>query len=202
MGRMDRRGVALGELTGVKVLLRFLRGPGIFPVVSRILCPPGKVRLTTNPSTTSPFYLCYLAAQAELGYRGFLSEKITVKSLLEQRGNSHHVYPREYLKRQGLRPSVYNQVGNLVFMEQSINIAIGQRAPADYFASLRQQTDQGSQAPTASLGGINERPELLRNLRHNAIPSPLLEGEMPYPEFLTARRKMMAALIRDWYAGL
>lgn len=156
-------------------------------------------RRLETPSTTSPFYLCFLAAQAELGYRGFLSEKITVKSLLEQRGDSHHVYPREYLKSEGHRQNSYNQVANLVFMEQSININIGKQAPGVYFKTLAQQTSGRVPKP---LGGINNHAAMLENFAQNAIPEQLLEGELPYDEFLKCRRKAMAEIIRKWYVGL
>ena len=158
-------------------------------------------RRLETPSTTSPFYLCFLAAQAELGYRGFLSEKITVKALLEQRGDSHHIYPREFLKRRGHKPSSYNQVANLVFMEQSINIAIGRRDPAEYFASVRNQTSPG-QETADMLGGITDRADLLDNLQQNAIPEELLDGGLPYADFLTKRRQLMAATMEQWYRGL
>lgn len=158
-------------------------------------------RRLETPSTTSPFYLCFLAAQAELGHQGFLSEKITVKALLEQRGDSHHVYPREYLKQRGHKPSSYNQIANLVFMEQSINISIGKTAPKEYFASLARQTDS-NWTDDKVLGGIRDRKDLLSNLAQNAIPSELLYEALPYTDFLERRRKLMASVMREWYLGL
>ena len=161
----------------------------------------GLPRLLETPSTTSPFYLCFLAAQAELGYRGFLSEKITVKALLEQRGDSHHIYPKEYLKRLGHRQNTYNQVGNLVFMEQSINIAIGRKAPSEYFTLLAAQTGVTPSDITKALGGIRDSTNLRENLNQNAIPTQLLEEELPYDEFLDHRRRAMAKIMRTWYGG-
>ena len=162
----------------------------------------GLPRRLETASTTSPFYLCFLAAQAELGYRGFLSDKITVKALLEQRGDSHHVYPKEYLKAQGYKQNAYNQVANLVFMEQSINIAIGKRAPADYFGTLAAQTESGEIRNAQALGGIRDREILRQNLAQNAIPEQLLMDELPYLSFLESRRKSIAAIIKQWYGNL
>ena len=50
-------------------------------------------------SINSPYFLCYQAAQAKLGDKGFLSRDITVTDLLLNRADVHHVYPRQHLKR-------------------------------------------------------------------------------------------------------
>src|SRR5215472_6627772 len=53
-------------------------------------------------SSFSPLFLVYQAAQVKLGDRGFLSRDITVRDLLLNRSDVHHLYPRNYLKKQGL----------------------------------------------------------------------------------------------------
>ncbi|MFP4529491.1 MAG: DUF262 domain-containing protein, partial [Candidatus Kapaibacterium sp.] len=58
-------------------------------------------RLNTSVSS-SPVFNVFLAAQCKLNDRGFLSKSITVKDLIEQRGDVHHLFPREYLKKQGM----------------------------------------------------------------------------------------------------
>ena len=160
-------------------------------------------------STTSPYYLCYLAAQAKTGDRGFLSDSFRVQALLEQRGDNHHVYPKAYLKDQGYTQSMYNQVANLVYMEQTINIAVGRQAPDRYFTRARAQVEGslGEGGANAGqgvkrIGGIRTPQDLRANLHENAIPETMLTETMAYEDFLVARRVLMAERIRGWYEGL
>ena len=150
-------------------------------------------------SSVSPYFLCFLAAQACTADRGFLSERLTVRALLEQRGDSHHLYPKQYLKDQGYQQAAYNQVANLVYMEQSINIAIGKQAPDDYLGKVQNQIEQGV---PGRYGGLTSRDDIQANLKENAVPVELLEGELPYEEFLAQRRQLMAVKVRDWYRNL
>ena len=80
-----------------------------------------------------PAFKTFLAAQAHNNARGFLSKEITVRSMLEHRGDVHHIFPRDYLKKKfGLTRSQYNQVANYVYTQQEINIAIGNAPPEEY----------------------------------------------------------------------
>lgn len=151
-------------------------------------------------STVSPFFMCFQAAQVKGEVKGFLSRDITVRSLFEQRGDVHHVYPQAYLKRQNVPRSLYNQVANLVLMQQEINIKIGDKPVNDYFAMLREQVRTAE--PTNTIGGIREEARLRENLERHAIPLALLEGELPYADFLAKRRVLMAEVVREWYGGL
>ena len=94
-------------------------------------------QLMDTSSSTSPYFIAYLAAQARLGDRGFLSSGITVRDLLLNRGDKHHVFPRKHLQRAGMTRSSYNQIANFVMAQSEINIAIGHKAPELYFAELR-----------------------------------------------------------------
>lgn len=54
-----------------------------------------------------------------------------------------------------------------------------------------------------TLGEIIDRDDLSRNLRENALPMTLGEvTSVTYPAFLAARRKLMAAKIREYYERL
>ncbi len=153
-----------------------------------------------TPSTVSPYFMCFLAAQAKTGVTGFLSRDITVRSLLEQRGDVHHVYPKAYLKRKGFSQSQYNQVANLVYMQQEVNIAVGDRAPAAYLTQVFAQAS--GEAVAKHYGGIDSLAALRQNLAAHAIPTTMLHGEVPYLEFLAERRALMAEVVRVWYGGL
>lgn len=150
-------------------------------------------------SIKSPYFLCYKAAQAKLGDKGFLSRDITVRDLLLNRADVHHVFPRQYLKDKGLTSGSYNQIANYVIAQSEINIAIGAKAPLAYFDELRQQTDGGA----TRYGGITDQQEMLANLESNCIPAGVLQGAVPdYLGFLEIRRHLMAQKIKSWFAVL
>jgi hypothetical protein len=152
-------------------------------------------QLMDTSSSTSPYFIAYQAAQARLGDRGFLSAGITVRDLLLNRGDKHHVFPRKYLQRGGASRSSYNQIANFVMAQSEINIAIGDKAPETYFAELREQVNGGPKR----YGGITDPDELRANLVMNCLPTNLLEGDpLDYDAFLVERRKLMADKIRQW----
>jgi hypothetical protein len=152
-------------------------------------------QLMDTSSSTSPYFIAYQAAQARLGDRGFLSAGITVRDLLLNRGDKHHVFPRKHLQRAGATRSSYNQIANFVMAQSEINIAIGDKAPEAYFTELREQVNGG---PTR-YGGISDPAELSANLVMNCLPTTLLDGDLPaYEDFLVERRRLMAEKIRLW----
>ena len=156
-------------------------------------------QLMDTSSAQSPYFLAYKAAQVKLGDKGFLSRDITVNDLMLNRSDVHHVYPRSYLKKQGLSKGQYNQIANFVLAQNEINIAIGDKAPKIYFAELTKQCDGGEK----KYGGITKRKELLANLRMSCIPESLIDGVTPdYNDFLEQRRKLMALKIKAWFTTL
>lgn len=150
-------------------------------------------------SINSPYFLCYQAAQVKLGDKGFLSRDITVTDLLLNRADVHHVYPRQFLKNQGVSRGIYNQIANYVIAQSEINIAIGAKAPEVYFGELAAQIDGGAK----KYGGISGKADLLANLEMNCIPAAMLDGSVPeFGAFLEERRKLMALKIKKWFASL
>ena len=150
-------------------------------------------------SSSSPYFNCYRAAQAKLGDLGFLSRDITVRDLLLNRCDVHHVYPRNHLKMQGLNRGRYNQIANFVLAQSEINIAIGDRAPEIYFAELAQQCRGGA----LRYGGITDEAEMRASLRSSCVPESLLDGDtLDYDSFLKARRSLMASKLRRWFECL
>jgi hypothetical protein len=160
----------------------------------------GLVQALATSNSNHPAFNTFLASQARDNIRGFLSNSITVRSMLEHRGDMHHVFPRDYLKKKlGLRKSEYNQVANYVYTQQEINIAVGNQPPQSYMAAVRKQCKGGP----LIYGAIADLDELERNLEENALPAMLIEDAVPeYEDFLSARRKLMAARLRDYYRSL
>ncbi len=156
-------------------------------------------QLMDTSSSSSPYFLCYQAAQVKLGDKGFLSRDITVRDLLLNRTDVHHIYPKKHLKEQGLSWGRYNQIANFVLAQSEINIAISDKPPEKYFAELADQVNGGKRR----YGGITDAAELRANLREHCIPESMLDGVIPqYDDFLEARRKLMALKIKHWFGVL
>lgn len=118
---------------------------------------------------------------------------------VRHRSDVHHVYPRNHLKKQGLSRGRYNQIANFVLAQSEINIAIGDKAPEQYFKELAEQCAGGKK----KYGGITDASELRANLRMSCLPEALLDGGTPtYDDFLEERRKLMAQKIKVWFEAL
>ena len=158
---------------------------------------PGALETT---STASPFFQTFLAAQVASHARGFLSRSITVAAMHQQSGDIHHIVPKAYLQENGFADrGDYNQVGNFALTETSINISIGKRPPTVYMADVTGQIDSGN----LSLGEIVDHESLAVNLAENAIPANIgTVAVADYLNFLQARRRLMAAVIRKHFEQL
>lgn len=151
-------------------------------------------------SGNSPYFHCYRAAQVSMGDKGFLSRDITVRDLLLNRCDVHHVYPKNHLKvKHKLSKGRYNQIANFVVAQSEINIAIGDKDPQVYFSELSEQCAGGDR----KYGGITDQAEMKANLRANCLPESLLDGVIPdYEDFLRQRRSLMAHKIKIWFQTL
>ena len=100
----------------------------------------------------------------------------------------HHLFPRAYLKSIGIADrKVINRIANTTLVEWPDNIKIGAKSPAEYVPEIRE------------LKHLDDR--TWRAMCHaHALP----EGwhEMDYFEFLAARRKLMANVIKQAYTQL
>jgi len=155
-------------------------------------------RLTTS-NINNPAFHVFLAAQSHANDRGFLSKEITVKNMLEYRGDIHHLFPKAYLKKAGMTRSKYNQVANMVYMQSETNIAVSAKPPEEYMGIVLEQCKTGD----PKLGGITLLDDLRANLAANAIPADFSTGVIDdYEEFLGTRRRLMAAKIKAYYQAL
>jgi hypothetical protein len=157
------------------------------------------VQALNTPVASNPNFLVFLAAQIRAGDKGFLSKDISVHDLVTHKGDIHHIFPKEYLKKNGLSKSDYNQVANYAYMQSEINIRIGSKSPKEYLAGVKEQCAGGE----LRYGRIDSTEALLANLRMNAIPDGVFDMELvDYDNFLVQRRRLMAAKIRDFYFSL
>jgi len=152
-------------------------------------------RLNTS-SSSSPVFNVFLASQCYFNDKGFLSKDITVKNLIEQRGDVHHIFPRDLLKKQGLTRGQYNQIANYVFTQSEVNIKIGNKPVKQYLGEIKEQCNGGN----LKYGGITDFNELMVNFKQNAIPESIFEMETEdYQKFLLERRKLMSNKIKKYY---
>ncbi|MEO0074843.1 MAG: DUF262 domain-containing protein [candidate division WOR-3 bacterium] len=159
----------------------------------------GLVQSLKTPVVSSPYFNVYLAAQVKSNDKGFLSKDITVKDLIQQRGDVHHIFPKEYLKANGLKRGDYNQIANLCYTQSEINIKINDSSPKEYLSVVFKQCEGGE----LIYGGINNIDILKQNLKENCIPEETKEMEFEqYQEFLEKRRVLIAKKIKDYYYSL
>lgn len=149
--------------------------------------------------SSSPYFLVYLASQAKANDKGFLSKEITVGDLITYRGDIHHIFPRDFLKKNGMERGKYNQIANYVYMQQEVNIAVGNKAPDAYFSEVLEQCHGGA----LKYGGISSLDELHENLKSNCVPESIFTMTLDhYDEFLKERRKLMAQKMKEYYFSL
>ncbi len=148
---------------------------------------------------SSPYFHVFLASQVKANDRGFLSKDVLVSDLISLRGDIHHLFPKDYVKKNGLDKSRYNQIANYVYMQSEINIKVGNKPPKEYFNLVISQLEDNN----LQVSGISTKEQLLDNLRMNCVPTEILEMEIDdYNEFLTLRRKLMATKIKEYYHSL
>jgi hypothetical protein len=159
------------------------------------LLPPSMETSSIN----SPYFRVFQAAQVKLHDKGFLSRDITVHDLILNRSDVHHLFPRHFLKGQGLSRGRYNQIANYALAQSEINIAVGTKPPAQYFQELLEQCDGGPR----KYGAITDLRDLNENLRQHCIPSGIFDGlAEDYDGFLSERRSLMAERIKTYFATL
>ena len=153
-----------------------------------------------TPVTSSPFWKTYLVAQIYLGDRGFLSDSIKVHYLIENRGDIHHIFPKDYLIKNGYNTKQqYNQIANYTMLQTEINIAVSNRAPKEYMSDVVAQCN----GQENKYGLINNLKDLKDNLAENSIPEEIVDMTYEdYEEFLQKRRTLMANKIREYYEKL
>lgn len=145
---------------------------------------------------SSPYFHVFLASQVKNNHKGFLSRNVLVSDLISLRGDIHHLFPKDYLKKNGLDRSKYNQIANYVYMQSEINIKVGSKPPKDYFELIKTQMIENNR----QVSGISTEQELLDNLKMNCIPTEIMEMTIDdYQDFLTLRRKLMSNQMKDYY---
>ncbi len=149
---------------------------------------------------SSPYWKTFIIAQIKLNNRAFLSKDIDVRTLIEGRGDVHHIFPKDYLQKNGKdNRSVYNQIANFAMLQTEVNIQIGKKAPNEYMKSIIDQCN----GQENKYGAINTLDDLYKNMEENCIPRSFVDMTIDnYEDFLKERRKLMAQKLKQYYESL
>jgi len=151
-------------------------------------------------STNSPYFNVFLSAQVKTQAHGFLSKDVLAQELISIKGDIHHIFPKNYLKKNGLSKTSYNQAANYVYMESETNIRIGDKPPKHYLLIVTNQF--GENIPNR-ISNIDNIEELYANFDENCIPNEIIGMDISlYEEFLKKRRILMANKIKEYYFSL
>ena len=143
-------------------------------------------------STIGPSWNAFCAAQNILNSKALFST-MHIRDLFQPGASGtkasverHHLWPKAYLATIGYaNDRDRNQIANYAYIEWKDNLDISDTAPAEYW-------------PTA-IDGISE--STLRDMCDtNALPDDWTR--LSYPQFLEARRKLMAGVVRRGYEAL
>ena len=151
-------------------------------------------------SVNSPAFNVFLAAQVHLNCSSLLMQGLKVADLVTVAGDIHHIFPRAYLKKNGVDSKTkYNQVANYIYLDTQVNKAISDAAPCDYFSKAFMQCE----TKTMNMGNICDPQQLNENLKENCIPLSVKNMDASgYEDFLTERRKLMASMMKRYYWSL
>lgn len=158
------------------------------------------VQSLETPVINSPFFNVFLAAQIHSGDNAMFSNGTKVGYLITLMGDVHHIFPKQYLRKNGYNEKVqYNQIANFTYLDTQVNKDISDNAPNVYFKNAIESCKVGK----ALYGNITELDILYKNLEGNCIPTDIENMDyLNYSEFLIARRKLMAKKIKDYYEHL
>ena len=149
---------------------------------------------------SSPYWKTYLIAQISLNDSAFLSKDMKVRTLVEGRGDVHHIFPKDYLQKNGKNNrGLYNQIANFALIQTEINLQITNKAPNNYMLEVNNQCNN----KLVTIGSIIDKNVLKENLKMNCIPKNFENMTVDdYDEFLKKRRILMANKIKEYYYSL
>ena len=108
----------------------------------------------------------------------------------------HHVFPKNYLVKNGVDRNDYNKIANFVYLRDDINIKVSDLEPAKYMAKIKEYDG-------AFGSDIMNDKQLTENLSDNAIPETLIHStHEDFFNFMDERRKLMSILVKEYYHTL
>lgn len=152
---------------------------------------PDRIDIT---NTGNAYWSTFVAAQKKLNNDSFLRNDNKVKDLTT--GDIHHIFPKDYLAKNGFDKSKINKIANYTYLSNDINIKISNAEPNIYMNNIISgKNNYGS--PLRSID------EVRHNLESAAIPETLINAtHAEFEQFMQERRQLMAAKIREYYQTL
>ena len=110
-------------------------------------------------------------------------DPIEAQALFEAQIDIHHIFPRDWCKKQGIPEKVFNSIVNKAPLSKRSNIIIGGRAPSEYLQRIEEQQKMDPESLDKILRTHLIDPEHLRNDDFEA--------------FFEARQNALASLVAD-----
>ncbi len=157
---------------------------------------PNKLETSNN---LAPAYLVYCAAQIKNKAHSLFSSSKEIESLIEIKGDIHHIFPKKYLLEHGIKDKkIYNQVCNYAWIDTTDNIGISDTAPKIYFNEILKNCTKDNK-----LGLVKSETEFIENLESNCVPRDIVHyTHTSYDKFLKQRRQLIAQYIKRYYESL
>ncbi|MCB0781617.1 MAG: putative DNA binding domain-containing protein, partial [Flavobacteriales bacterium] len=145
-----------------------------------------------SSAANSPMLHCYHAALSLLDARALFSEVRVWDAMdpstkaYKNKVERHHLFPKNYLKQFGFtKPAQTNRIANYALVEWKDNISISDTPPSEYFEKYAEKLD----------------PQVLKQMMYwHALP--VSWETMDYQEFMEARRKLIANVMKDGFMRL
>jgi hypothetical protein len=139
-----------------------------------------------NQRTQGPAWFAFVASQVVLG-KNILFSTNKVSDILSPHASGkktaydyHHLFPKNYLVKNGVTNEEANKRANFVVLDYETNIAISDREPNVYLNEFKTK--------------IGET-EFAESLKNNAIPENVID--LGYAEFIEQRKPLMSDLIKQ-----
>lgn len=160
----------------------------------------GLIQKLETSAVNSPYISVFWAAQTRAANDALFTKGCKVSNLLTTMGDVHHIFPKAYLVKNEIKDKAkYNQVANYTYFDTPINIAIGEKAPNEYFDKIYKQIESGNIA----IGNLSTEDDFNNNLSQNCIPVEIRNMTFEnYDDFLVKRRKLMAVKMRQYFNEL
>lgn len=146
----------------------------------------------------APALSVFKACQARSGDHSLFSKGLYVRDMIAK-SDVHHIFPKAYLRKMGNidDKTIYNQIANYTYLDTPINIAIGEKAPNEYFSNAIEEIKKGN----IVFGNNWTLEEFYNNLKENCIPLDIINWNYNdyQDKFLPERRKLIAQKIKNYY---
>ena len=139
-------------------------------------------RLLTLRSRLSAAYKGIHVLLMGSGCKDFISGRpAEIMTFHSDKIDIHHIFPRDWCKKQGINPNVFNSIINKTPLSKATNIAIGGDGPSSYLKTIERKH------------GIS--PETLDSILRGHLIEPAFLRNDDFKGFFEARREALSGLV-------